>query len=92
MRYSRHSVRDYRSYSFWLDTVPEDLSARPSLEAPLHADVAIVGAGYTGLWTSYYLAEADPALKIVVLEPIPTPSERTVTSAKSAFALSPRSA
>ncbi len=31
-------------------------------------DVAIVGGGYTGLWTALYLAEADPALRIVVLE------------------------
>ncbi|MDQ3752702.1 MAG: FAD-binding oxidoreductase [Actinomycetota bacterium] len=68
MRYRRQSDRDYRSYSFWLDTVPDDLSARPSLETPLHVDVAIVGAGYTGLWTAYYLAKADPALKIAVLE------------------------
>ncbi|WP_242001981.1 NAD(P)/FAD-dependent oxidoreductase [Kribbella steppae] len=30
--------------------------------------MAIVGAGYTGLWTAYYLAKADPALRIVVLE------------------------
>ncbi|MBI1379251.1 MAG: FAD-dependent oxidoreductase [Frankiales bacterium] len=32
------------------------------------ADVAIVGAGFTGLWTAYYLAKADPSLKVVVLE------------------------
>ena len=30
--------------------------------------MAIVGAGFTGLWTAYYLAEADPELRIVVLE------------------------
>jgi glycine/D-amino acid oxidase-like deaminating enzyme len=30
--------------------------------------VTIVGAGYTGLWTAYYLAKADPTLRIVVLE------------------------
>jgi len=30
--------------------------------------VAIVGAGLTGLWTAHYLAEADPSLRIVVLE------------------------
>src|SRR5690606_17161410 len=29
---------------------------------------AIVGAGYTGLWTAYYLKKADPALRVVVLE------------------------
>ncbi|MDI1288761.1 MAG: FAD-dependent oxidoreductase [bacterium] len=32
------------------------------------ADVAIVGAGYTGLWTAYYLAKADPSLRVVVVE------------------------
>ena len=31
-------------------------------------DVAIVGAGFTGLWTAYYLAEAAPDLRIAVLE------------------------
>ncbi|HEX8095911.1 MAG TPA: FAD-binding oxidoreductase [Jatrophihabitans sp.] len=31
-------------------------------------DVAIVGAGYTGLWTAYYLKLADPALRIAVVE------------------------
>ncbi len=30
--------------------------------------MAIVGAGYTGLWTAYYLARAQPSLRIVVLE------------------------
>ena len=65
---SRQGERDYRSYSFWLDTVPDDLSLRPSLDSPLHVDVAIAGAGYTGLWTAYYLAEADPTLRIAVLE------------------------
>ena len=34
----------------------------------LDVDVAVVGAGYTGLWTAYYLAEADPSLSIAVLE------------------------
>ncbi|HJQ02040.1 MAG TPA: FAD-binding oxidoreductase [Jatrophihabitans sp.] len=32
------------------------------------ADVAIVGAGYTGLWTAYYLRRAEPTLRIVVLD------------------------
>jgi glycine/D-amino acid oxidase-like deaminating enzyme len=32
------------------------------------ADVAIVGAGFTGLWTALYLARADPALRIAVVE------------------------
>ena len=31
-------------------------------------DVAIVGGGLTGLWTAYYLAEADPTLDVRVVE------------------------
>jgi glycine/D-amino acid oxidase-like deaminating enzyme len=31
-------------------------------------DVAIVGAGYTGLWTAYYLSRADPSLRLAVVE------------------------
>src|SRR5256886_11650235 len=41
---------------------------RPSLPGSTEADVCIVGAGYTGLWTAYYLKRADPALRIVILE------------------------
>src|ERR1700737_3259495 len=41
---------------------------RPSLPGSTEADVCIVGAGYTGLWTAYYLNRADPALRIVVLD------------------------
>src|SRR5579859_3614926 len=41
---------------------------RPSLPGSTDADVCIVGAGFTGLWTAYYLKRADPALRVVVLE------------------------
>ena len=34
----------------------------------IDADVCIVGAGYTGLWTAYYLKKADPSLRIVIVE------------------------
>ena len=53
--------------SFWWHTrgLPP---RRPSLSGGAAADVCIVGAGYTGLWTAYYLSRADPSLRIVVLE------------------------
>ena len=35
---------------------------------PSRYDVAIVGAGYTGLWTAYYLRRADPSVRVAVLE------------------------
>ena len=53
--------------SLWADTAPA-APARPPLAGDLDVDVAIVGAGFTGLWTAYYLAEADPGLRIAVLE------------------------
>jgi len=40
----------------------------PPLEGDLEADVAIVGGGYTGLWTALALKERDPDLSVVVLE------------------------
>ncbi len=68
---------DPRSLSLWFDQVggdatvatdPDPLEPRPPLDADTRADVVIVGAGLTGLWTAYYLLEADPALDIVVVE------------------------
>src|SRR5579863_10754342 len=41
---------------------------RPALPGAAEADVCIVGAGFTGLWTAYYLSRADPGLRIIVLE------------------------
>ncbi len=41
---------------------------RPPLSGDLEADVCIVGAGLTGLWTAYYLKRARPDLHVVVLE------------------------
>jgi glycine/D-amino acid oxidase-like deaminating enzyme len=58
----------YERLSLWHDTVDTDWTPRAPLDGPAEADVAIVGAGFTGLWTAHYLAEADPELRIVVLE------------------------
>jgi NADPH-dependent 2,4-dienoyl-CoA reductase/sulfur reductase-like enzyme len=61
-------VTDYRSLSMWLDGIPGELRPRAPLAGSLDVDVAIVGAGYTGLWTAYYLRKADPHLRVAVLE------------------------
>jgi len=61
-------VSSYRDLSFWHDSVPDSLEARAALDGDLTADVAIVGAGLTGLWTAFYLQERDPSLRIALLE------------------------
>jgi glycine/D-amino acid oxidase-like deaminating enzyme len=43
-------------------------SDAPPLEGELDVDVAIVGGGYTGLWTALALTERDPSVRVVVLE------------------------
>jgi glycine/D-amino acid oxidase-like deaminating enzyme len=54
--------------SLWHSTAGVDLTPRPPLPGDIEADVAIAGAGYTGLWTAYYLHEIDPTLRIVIVE------------------------
>ncbi|GGP35573.1 NAD(P)/FAD-dependent oxidoreductase [Streptomyces melanogenes] len=53
--------------SFWYaqDGIP---APREPLTGDATADVVIVGGGYTGLWTAYYLKKAVPFLNITVLE------------------------
>src|SRR3954447_6063586 len=63
-----HPAVDHRSVSFWLETAGDDLTPRPALDGSVDADVAILGAGMTGLWTAFYLLRRDPSLRIVVLE------------------------
>ena len=58
----------YRRLSLWLDTVEDDLTPRPALAGDCDVDVAIVGGGFTGLWTAYALLQHDPTLSILVLE------------------------
>jgi glycine/D-amino acid oxidase-like deaminating enzyme len=62
---------DYRSRSFWLDDLASaggSLARRPALPGARDVDVAIVGAGFTGLWTAYYLLQHDPTLRIALVE------------------------
>jgi glycine/D-amino acid oxidase-like deaminating enzyme len=48
--------------------VDDDLSPRPALEGNRSADVAILGAGFTGLWTAYYLLKQSPGIRVILLE------------------------
>jgi glycine/D-amino acid oxidase-like deaminating enzyme len=62
------SGEGYRRLSLWWDGLPGRIGIRAPLPGDIDADVAVVGGGLTGLWTAFYLAEADPTLRIAVLE------------------------
>lgn len=57
----------YSDVSFWLSQAG-DLRPRAALRGTHDADVVIIGAGFTGLWTAWYLAQREPGLRIAVCE------------------------
>jgi glycine/D-amino acid oxidase-like deaminating enzyme len=59
---------DNRAPSFWLQSVGALGATRPAVHGSLDADVCVVGAGYTGLWTAWALLRSQPDLRVVVVE------------------------
>ena len=61
-----------RSVSFWLDDLVtkglDDLAPRRALPGDVPADVCVVGAGFTGLWTAVSVLEREPDARVVVVE------------------------
>ncbi len=53
---------------YWLDDCGDDLTRRPALAGDETVDVAILGGGFSGLWTAYFLLCANPGLSVAVLE------------------------
>ena len=54
--------------SLWWSSLDELPAQRPSLDAATDVDVAIVGGGFTGLWTALSLLEREPSMRVLVLE------------------------
>src|SRR5919199_6999212 len=52
---------------WWLQEAPPD-PQRPALEGEAETDVAVVGGGFTGLWTALALRERDPSARVTLLE------------------------
>jgi len=57
----------YRTRSFWHEVAPP-YEPGPPLEGERRVDIAIIGGGYTGLWTAYHLKTEQPSLEVAVLE------------------------
>jgi glycine/D-amino acid oxidase-like deaminating enzyme len=63
----RTALADAAPTSFWLDSADAPLAA-PALTGHNQCDLAVVGAGYTGLWTALLAKEADPSRAVLLLE------------------------
>src|ERR1017187_10774203 len=64
----RHpALRDAAPAVFWLDD-PDAPRPAARLEGQTNCDLAVVGAGFTGLWSAFLAKQRTPALDVVVLE------------------------
>ena len=54
--------------SYWFDSLDEQIVQASLKPLPAEVDVVIIGGGYTGLWSAYYLSVLSPDLKVAVLE------------------------
>ena len=54
--------------NLWDETLLHDSQKRAALTADIDADVAIIGGGFTGLWSAFYLKTLDPSVRVVILE------------------------
>ncbi len=59
-------MADFASRSFWLEADP--YTAGPPLAGDVSVDVAVIGGGFTGLWTAHFLLQAQPSLKVAIIE------------------------
>ena len=60
-------LRTASTTALWIDQLGP-IEKRPALDSDVEVDVAIVGGGFSGLWTAYYLARLDPTIRIAVIE------------------------
>jgi len=61
-----YALAGSRQSIFWLDGL--ERPRWPRLRGTVTADLAVVGGGYTGLWTAIRAKERDPGLRVVLLE------------------------
>lgn len=64
---ARAALRPAARRVFWTDRADRP-SAEPSLRGVVHADLLVVGGGFTGLWSALLAKRADPGRRVVLLE------------------------
>jgi len=62
------SLAETRLACFWTDDIEPHAARYPALEGDVWADYAVVGGGYTGLWTAIKLKTEHPDRRVVLLE------------------------
>jgi glycine/D-amino acid oxidase-like deaminating enzyme len=74
MPFSKHprpevlkSLADAKPIPFWLDD-KEHPEPTPALTKPISADLCVIGAGFTGLWSALLAKESDPSMDVILLE------------------------
>lgn len=63
-----HYRDDYRSKSWWLESLPREITPNPELSGREDADVVVIGGGYTGLSVGYHLKQMKPGMDVRILE------------------------
>ena len=66
-RHALDAITDAEPTPFWLEGTDRPES-NPTLVRDVHADLCIVGGGYTGLWTAIVAQERDPACDVVLID------------------------
>jgi glycine/D-amino acid oxidase-like deaminating enzyme len=64
---SLRAISDVKLKPFWLDD-PSKPEPAPPLTTQIQTDLAIIGGGFTGLWTALLAKQADPSRDVVLLE------------------------
>lgn len=59
-------MRPIEESCYWMATHP--ISILPALAGEVRTDITIIGAGFTGLWTSLFLKELDPSVDVTIVE------------------------
>jgi len=66
-RAAARALAHARPVPFWLDR-PDAPPAEPALAGPARAGLAVIGGGFTGLWTALLAKERDPDADVALLE------------------------
>ena len=61
-------MTDYKSKSWWLESLPQEITPNPGLSGKEHADVVVIGGGYTGLSVGYHLKQMKPDMDVRIIE------------------------